>query len=176
MGSRARASLLAGSVIALAAGATEPRVIESGETIDPAELAQILSARPVETSATRTRSIRKADGDADEFALRIEFAFDSAAIPEPAIRQLDAIASAVQQLAGEPVIVIVGHTDAVGPAAYNAVLSRRRAEAVRDYLLARGIPAARLEAQGAGEQQPLVLENPTDARNRRVQFRRADGG
>lgn len=68
---------------------------------------------------------------------------------------------------------IEGHTDSVGDAGQNMVLSQRRAEAVRDYLV-KGFPIApfRLVAVGFGEDQLLVAtpDNTAEARNRRVQI------
>lgn len=67
---------------------------------------------------------------------------------------------------------IQGHTDDVGKDAFNLDLSERRAEAVRSYLLAKGISEDRLVAKGYGESQPEV-ENTTranKAQNRRVVF------
>ncbi|WP_400191498.1 OmpA family protein [Hymenobacter sp. B81] len=67
---------------------------------------------------------------------------------------------------------IAGHTDSRGAAAYNLRLSRERAAAARDYLLTRGIDAARVALRGYGAQHPLA-DNATDAgrsRNRRVEF------
>ncbi len=68
---------------------------------------------------------------------------------------------------------IAGHTDSVGSAPFNQTLSKNRAEAVRRYLLNKSVEAARLEARGYGEDQP-VDDNGTEdgrARNRRVEFR-----
>jgi outer membrane protein OmpA-like peptidoglycan-associated protein len=67
---------------------------------------------------------------------------------------------------------IEGHTDDVGQIAYNVDLSRRRAEAVRDALVLRGVAPERLRARGFGPSRPLV-EGDTDAAraaNRRVTF------
>ena len=69
-------------------------------------------------------------------------------------------------------IEIVGHTDSDGEAAYNQSLSERRAIAVRDVLMASGVPAGRLSAYGRGEEQP-VASNLTAAgkqQNRRVEI------
>ncbi len=66
---------------------------------------------------------------------------------------------------------IDGHTDAIGSDAYNFRLSNRRAESVRDALVALGVPATRLVARGFGESKP-VTSNRTQAgrdRNRRVE-------
>jgi OOP family OmpA-OmpF porin len=72
--------------------------------------------------------------------------------------------------------VIEGHTDSVGNDDYNLKLSQRRADAVRQYLLDKGVAGARLEAKGFGESQP-VADNKTvegRAQNRRVILRRTD--
>jgi outer membrane protein OmpA-like peptidoglycan-associated protein len=69
-------------------------------------------------------------------------------------------------------IEVAGHTDSRGSDAYNIKLSQRRAEAVRDYLISKGIAADRLSAKGYGESQP-VADNATDEgrfKNRRVEL------
>jgi outer membrane protein OmpA-like peptidoglycan-associated protein len=66
---------------------------------------------------------------------------------------------------------IEGHTDSVGSKATNQKLSERRANAVRDYLIANGIDANRLTAAGYGEDKPIA-SNATRAgraENRRVE-------
>lgn len=70
-----------------------------------------------------------------------------------------------------PDIVVIGHTDSVGTDAYNDKLSLQRADAVRDALVARGIPAMDIVAEGRGKRDPLVAtgEGVSEARNRRVE-------
>ena len=73
---------------------------------------------------------------------------------------------------GNTKIEISGHTDSVGSDRYNMGLSLRRAHAVRDYLISKGIPASQLIATGFGESDP-VANNDTDtgrAKNRRVEL------
>lgn len=69
-------------------------------------------------------------------------------------------------------IAISGHTDSVGDDAYNQKLSERRAKAVMDYFLSRGIAPERLSAVGYGEAQPRVPNDTKENRatNRRVEF------
>jgi OOP family OmpA-OmpF porin len=67
-------------------------------------------------------------------------------------------------------VEVQGHTDAVGSAPYNLKLSQARAEAVRDYLVAHGVPATELTAKGYGKTEPIADNKTADgrARNRRV--------
>ena len=69
------------------------------------------------------------------------------------------------------VIIAVGHTDSIGSDAYNQRLSVRRAEAVKAYLVSKGIEKNRVYTEGKGEKQP-VADNKTSegrAKNRRVE-------
>jgi len=69
-------------------------------------------------------------------------------------------------------VSVEGHTDSVGSDAYNMKLSQRRADAVRDYMVAHGIAADRITTEAFGETRP-VASNDTAARraeNRRVEI------
>lgn len=69
-------------------------------------------------------------------------------------------------------VQIVGYTDNTGSVQYNLGLSLRRAESVRDYMVSRGIPSARLSVAGRGMTDPLVSNSTPQGRavNRRVEF------
>ena len=70
------------------------------------------------------------------------------------------------------VIIAVGHTDSVGSDVYNQKLSVKRAEAVKAYLVSKGIEKNRVYTDGKGEKQP-VADNKTkegQAKNRRVEI------
>jgi OmpA-OmpF porin, OOP family len=70
------------------------------------------------------------------------------------------------------VIIAVGHTDSDASDAYNQKLSVKRAEAVKAYLVSKGIAANRVYTEGKGESQP-VADNKTKegkAKNRRVEI------
>ena len=73
---------------------------------------------------------------------------------------------------GALVIRVEGHTDSQGDDAYNLELSQRRAQAVVDYLVGKGVDRARLQAKGFGEARPLADNRTRDGRaeNRRVVF------
>ncbi|MGE0372600.1 MAG: OmpA family protein [Gammaproteobacteria bacterium] len=107
--------------------------------------------------------------DAGIVGFRINFAFDSAAIPASAHAFIERIAELMR---AEPQVKlrIEGHTDAQGAAGYNQVLSERRALSVAEYLVNQlGIEPNRLVLIGKGMSEP-VAEDPYAPQNRRVQF------
>jgi len=69
-------------------------------------------------------------------------------------------------------IEVLGYTDSVGSAADNDALSLRRAQAVRDYLVTRGVPSEKATAKGLGSSNPVASNNTADGRaeNRRVEI------
>jgi outer membrane protein OmpA-like peptidoglycan-associated protein len=72
----------------------------------------------------------------------------------------------------DPKIAIIGHTDATGEESWNMQVSRARAQAVADHLIASGVAAERLIIEGLGSQHPLA-ENDTvqgRERNRRIEI------
>lgn len=99
--------------------------------------------------------------------------FDTAkAVVKPAGKaKLDDLVSKIKTMTLE-VVISVGHTDSVGGDAYNQKLSVRRAEAVKAYLVSKGIEANRVYTEGKGKKQP-VADNKTaegKAKNRRVEI------
>ena len=69
-------------------------------------------------------------------------------------------------------MVVEGHTDSQGSAASNQELSDKRAQAVRDYLVSRGIAADRVKSQGFGPGRPIGENTSAEGRanNRRVEI------
>jgi OOP family OmpA-OmpF porin len=84
------------------------------------------------------------------------FAFDKSELrmPQP---KLDEIASVLNNSTQVNNVVITGYTDRIGSDKYNQKLSERRANAVKDYLVTKGISANRLSAEGKGKANPVVV-------------------
>lgn len=108
---------------------------------------------------------------APERSYMVFFDFGSAALTPNVANTLDGVAVAYKQ-AGNVEVVVAGHTDRAGSAQYNQQLSKQRAEAVRGYLLAKGIPDEMQKIIAMGESAPLVktADGVAEARNRRVEI------
>jgi OOP family OmpA-OmpF porin len=105
------------------------------------------------------------------FAADAFFDFDKAVLKPEGKAKLDEVVTKLSSINLE-VIIAVGHTDAVGSDAYNEKLSVRRAEAVKAYLVGKGIEKNRVYTEGKGKKQP-VADNKTAegrAKNRRVEI------
>ena len=99
------------------------------------------------------------------------FDFDKSVLKPEGKAKLDDLVSKIKDINLE-VIIAVGHTDSVGSDGYNQKLSIRRSEAVKAYLVAKGIEKNRVYTEGKGEKQP-VADNKTAegrAKNRRVEI------
>lgn len=137
------------------------------ESAEPATCA----GRTADTAATAMADALTKDGRVAVYG--INFDFNSATLRPESTVVLEQVAGLLR---GEPAlgISIEGHTDDIGGEAYNMALSGKRANAVRDWLVAAGIDAARLEAVGKGAGSP-VATNGNDvgrAQNRRVELAR----
>jgi OOP family OmpA-OmpF porin len=99
------------------------------------------------------------------------FDFDKAVVKPAGKAKLDDLIAKVKGINLE-VIIAVGHTDSVGSDAYNQKLSVRRAEAVKAYLVSKGIEKNRIYTEGKGEKQPVASNKTKEgrAKNRRVEI------
>jgi OmpA-OmpF porin, OOP family len=99
------------------------------------------------------------------------FDFDKYALKPEGRQLLDQVAQQAQGINLEAIIA-VGHTDSIGTEAYNQKLSERRANAVKAYLVSKGIDRSRIYTEGKGKLQPIASNKTADGRaqNRRVEI------
>jgi len=101
----------------------------------------------------------------------VNFDFDKAVIRQEDFAKLDRDVATLKTW-GDVNVEVAGHTCNIGTDNYNMGLSRRRAEAVRNYLISKGVSADRLTARGYGESQPVTSNATLQGRvkNRRVEL------
>lgn len=99
------------------------------------------------------------------------FDFDKATLKPAGKTRID---SEIQKLGDVNLnsVIAIGHTDSIGTDAYNQKLSERRAQAVKDYMVSKGVPADKISIKGMGESQPIADNKTKDgrAKNRRVEI------
>ena len=120
------------------------------------------AAKPAPAPAVATKVTYAADAFFD---------FDKSVLKPEGKAKLDDLVSKVKGINLE-VIIAVGHTDSVGTEAYNQALSERRANAVKDYLVSKGVEKNRVYTEGKGEKQPIASNSTAEgrAKNRRTEI------
>jgi len=105
----------------------------------------------------------------------VNFETNKADITPDSVATLEKVAASLKDWP-DVKVEIGGHTDSSGAAAHNLELSQRRAEAVKNYLEAKGIDGSRLKAKGYGETKPIADNKTAEgkAKNRRVELTRID--
>jgi len=142
-------------------GAIVPVVAPAPVAVVPAPAPKAAPApAPVAPAATKVTYA------ADAF-----FDFDKSVIKPEGKAKLDDLVGKIKDINLE-VIIAVGHTDSVGSDAYNQKLSVRRSEAVKAYLVSKGIEKNRVYTEGKGEKQPVASNKTAEgrAKNRRVEI------
>lgn len=154
-------SLLVSSAVCLSFGLA----VAGGFPTDPGKIVTAQAA----SDAAEVSAAPAAEPPARDYL--VFFDFDKTEVRPDAASILDRVAQGVFEV-GSSNVSLVGHADTSGPDAYNQWLSERRAFAVRDYLLAKGI-AAQVIAKGRGEEDPRVMTNDgvEEQENRRVEIR-----
>lgn len=105
----------------------------------------------------------------------VQFESNSSELTAGSSESLDKVVNAMNEY-DQLRIEIQAHTDNMGEASYNLSLSEKRANSVRDYLIAQGVAANRMEVKGYGETQPIADNSTRDgrAKNRRVELKVLD--
>ena len=165
-GAIAPAPRAAAPAAAAPAPAARPAPAPAARPAAPAAAAP--AARPAAPAAAAAQppAATKVTYAADAF-----FDFDKAVLKPEGKAKLDDLVGKVKGINLE-VVIAVGHTDSVGGDAYNQSLSVKRSEAVKAYLVSKGIEKNRVYTEGKGEKQP-VADNKTAegrAKNRRVEI------
>ena len=143
----------------------------------PAPAPMAPAAAPVATPAKPAAAPAPAPAPAPVAAAKVTYAadaffdFDKAVLKPEGKAKLDDLVSKVKGINLE-VIIAVGHTDATGADGYNQQLSVKRSEAVKAYLVSKGIEKNRVYTEGKGEKQPVADNKTKDgrAKNRRVEI------
>ena len=120
----------------------------------------------IEISASEQKVIDQALGDRI-----VEFESGSAILTPTGQKILDEMALALNKV-GNKSVRIIGHTDSQGSATTNLGLSLQRANAVREYLVNKGVNRSLLSTNGLGSTQPIAENNTEEGRrrNRRIEF------
>jgi OmpA-OmpF porin, OOP family len=146
----------------MATAACDPDLVPKKAAPAPAAAAAAPAAKPAPPPVPKVEKV----------TLRGDtlFDFDKSVVKPEGKVVLDRLADQAKAMNLE-VIIAVGHADWTGPAAYNQKLSERRAEAVKAYLVSKGIPAAKIFTEGKGETQPVADNRTREGRskNRRVE-------
>jgi OOP family OmpA-OmpF porin len=154
-----------GAIVApKAAPAPAPIVAAPAPAVTPAAPAAAPAPAPAPKPAPVAAT--KVTYAADAF-----FDFDKAVLKAEGKAKLDDLVAKVKGINLE-VIIAVGHTDSVGGDPYNQKLSVKRSEAVKAYLVSKGIEKNRVYTEGKGEKQPVADNKTKDgrAKNRRVEI------
>ncbi len=114
----------------------------------------------------------KVVGKKIEITEKVMFEYDKATISSQSHELLNDVATVMKENANVKKVRIEGHTDGDGSAKYNKTLSQGRADAVKDFIVAAGVEAERLESVGYGEDKPIADNKTEEGKeaNRRVEF------
>ncbi len=134
-------------------------VCQFGVAFDPAGQVSSSKWRRPQCSARYEELVRPEVPEVEEITLfsDVLFGYDSATLSAEGLKELDLAAHVVaNKMMKLERVVVVGHSDRIGAARYNDALSKRRADAVRNHLISKGINSYLVTAEGRGSREPLV--------------------
>jgi outer membrane protein OmpA-like peptidoglycan-associated protein len=143
---RANGSTAKGAIIGAAVGGAAGAVIGHQMDQQAKEIQQNIPGAVVE---------RVGEGLQVTFESGLLFDYDSDVLRDAARKNLATLAASLEKYPNTD-LMIVGHTDATGPDAYNMSLSERRAAAASNYLASEGVARTRLRSTGRGESEPVA--------------------
>lgn len=126
---------------AMAIAECDPELVKKPEAPKPAPAAPAATPKPAAQKVT--------------LAADALFDFDKAVLRQEGKTKLDDVTGKLKDMKLE-VIIAVGHTDRIGSDKYNQKLSEKRAEAVKGYLVGKGVEPNRIYTEGKGEKQPVT--------------------
>ncbi|MDB5909392.1 MAG: hypothetical protein JWP34_3506 [Massilia sp.] len=147
-----------------------PETLENGKCVAPPPPVVVPPA-PAPAPAPVAAPVAVPISEKVSYSADAFFDFDKAVLKPEGKAALDDLGAKLQGINLE-VIIAVGHTDSIGTDTYNQKLSVRRAEAVKAYLLTKGVEANRVYTEGKGEKQPVADNKSSSgrAKNRRVEI------
>jgi outer membrane protein OmpA-like peptidoglycan-associated protein len=169
------AAILAGALAGLATSAVSagsPDDSERKAVLSNEQIQHALQAPVTRSFSPRGLARRQSSDSGQSVNLNIPFEHNSSALMPQATVQLKELGLALTSASlGKDKFLVAGHTDAKGSAPYNKQLSLKRAEAVKRFLVSKGMDAGRLTTVGFGSEKLLAPDRPEDPSNRRVEIR-----
>ena len=161
--------LVSGSILALSAcsGGSDFSK-EAGAEVDAGQFGNATMQNSLIQTGEMQYTVALAERFSKEVPDTVTFAFNQATLSPEAMQVLDAQANFIRQFP-EVRFKVFGHTDLVGSSGYNKSLGMKRAKAVVNYLVGKGISRSRLEAVVSyGKTRPIIQTNSPEERNRRT--------
>src|SRR5258705_3917267 len=159
------------AVVFVAACATQEAPKPAPEPAPAPAPAPVAAPAPAPKPEPKPEAKPKPVAEKVTYAADVLFDFDKAVVKPEGRSKLDDLANKVKSINLE-VVIAIGHADSVGSDEYNQKLSLRRAEAVKAYLITKGVETNRVYTEGKGEKQPVASNKTAEgrAKNRRTEI------